>query len=1304
MSFRIKFYEFVNKPKVVKDLERNCLELVNILNEKQKSLALFVQKLSFVNDVFVLGINNYTLELNTIKIAHHSASKYLRALLNKYYVTSIQMVDAIEDMFKCMSTIEEYKNKLVQYFSLHTDKPIEIRFHLMQNKSYQNELIKLLMLIQRLQNLYYKKTNEAKQLNLYLNNILNIQNKLLSIYKENPYELTTNVNNAKYINGLRKQLEFERKLVSNFNTNDANFEQHFKRIRGLIYKYKQTYDIPPILLNIHDKNFGSYKHLMKLKNIISSAIGRQMHMLNRELNDLNNRDAMKGKYKLEPKIFVQSDPKLVNLLGQQEVVTKQIAHLPGDVKMTIAELEMCLKKSDEDVEHCITAHKMAGGSAKGKNKGKIPVAVKPSPNAIGNVTKLIDYLKFREQLENNNNKIRIALQVLYKMQRDLSKDAEMSEAVRQAEHYEQDLLKKFSEHALAEVKLRHSDDNMDKHMSYLTQLEKYNKQNPLMIGGQDDFIMINKLGNYNEKLIMANEIRKRNHEAYKKIKMQYADYIEKQLAKGSAKSPDALIKDAFYKEIYHLVKQQLKTCTDLPLEEVKGVSDNQLFAVEEHKLDPSKTMMPGMFIGGNDTFPGELESVVADKLYAQDKQWGLFKGLSDKLIALFGPTSEQYDFVQKVINNSLTDHKTELLQRYGYANPVKLENEFLKAEICAAGIKEKMYGHIDLFPNYDTMCQVAATLDFELNYKHACSLLELIAKTVNWTHTQATGWKGVLESASHKLSNEVSECDRLIRSVHSKATLDGKDYLLNNLSSNNLVDKLLVNLKHCLPEGDFDEFKDLFSDGLPNVTDYPSLNNQIQQIAIKTMQYVKKHKENLQIKVSDRKNDLYNSSYDLKNKIDSLFDMVNDVYVPNIKRFNNLQYKVELLRNVHDKINNATDSRITTEENSKLNNIANVLKNNQNDLAVHQKTLQTNISERLNLIRKLRENKIVGHEEYYDDLGYYLILTQIVVCVLRTLKSVCIALSVINAGKANEYTGIGTFNEDILKFSIDTDFHSMEKLVVQYDSLIKLRMKMDQLMQNFDNCKEICKNKEKLYFTYKDGVVNSFPKDKSDTITKMCVGNLLQKHLSKIQIGLDDQTKGKNIRRLYHLELKNKNDKMFEISKYTNKVGNLKHRFTSVQICYNNISNLIDQWDGLFAGSFKFMIGELMAKYLIMQSSCDAHELLGSRCNTPVFRELIETYEDVWKMLMGANIYKLQKETFNNFADLADKVIQMIRDDIENADTGVQNCINMQAVNRDSIVNTATGIKNSYEIILNPDIGDPTNHTIIDDLIAMEYV
>ena len=293
MSFSLKFYEFVNKPKVVKTLEHNCLELVKILNEKQKALALFVQKLTFINDIYILGLNNYTLELNTIKIGHHTALKYLKALLNRYHVTSVQMVDAIEEMFKSMSTIEQYKNRIIQHYALHTAKPIELRYHLMQNKVYQNELIKMLMMIQRITNLYYKKVNETKQVNVYIGNILDIQKKLLDIYKENPYEMTSNVNNAKYINGLRKQHEFERKLLNDFNANDVQYENLFKKVRSNIHKFKELYDIPPLLLNMKDRNFGSYEHLMKLKNKISLAISRQQQMLKREVNDLARRDAMK---------------------------------------------------------------------------------------------------------------------------------------------------------------------------------------------------------------------------------------------------------------------------------------------------------------------------------------------------------------------------------------------------------------------------------------------------------------------------------------------------------------------------------------------------------------------------------------------------------------------------------------------------------------------------------------------------------------------------------------------------------------------------------------------------------------------------------------------------------------------------------------------------------------------------------------------------------------------------------------------------------------------------------------------------
>ena len=68
------------------------------------------------------------------------------------------------------------------------------------------------------------------------------------------------------------------------------------------------------------------------------------------------------------------------------------------------------------------------------------------------------------------------------------------------------------------------------------------------------------------------------------------------------------------------------------------------------------------------------------------------------------------------------------MQRYGYSNYTKLENEFLKADLRASNVQEKLFQHIDLFPNYDTLCQINGTLRYELVHKDIKGLLDLSAK------------------------------------------------------------------------------------------------------------------------------------------------------------------------------------------------------------------------------------------------------------------------------------------------------------------------------------------------------------------------------------------------------------------------------------------------------------------------------------------------------------------------------------------------------------------------------------------------
>ena len=152
--FRLKLYDFVNKPQVVRTMEHKALEFVNEMNDQQKLIALFLRKLVYVNKVLVLNINNYTNQINEIKVAHHSVVNFLRTLLNKYYVLSAQLVENLEDTFKCMSDMELLKNNLVQRFMLITAKPIEMRYLITNNSHYQNYAIRLLMLMQKFRNIY----------------------------------------------------------------------------------------------------------------------------------------------------------------------------------------------------------------------------------------------------------------------------------------------------------------------------------------------------------------------------------------------------------------------------------------------------------------------------------------------------------------------------------------------------------------------------------------------------------------------------------------------------------------------------------------------------------------------------------------------------------------------------------------------------------------------------------------------------------------------------------------------------------------------------------------------------------------------------------------------------------------------------------------------------------------------------------------------------------------------------------------------------------------------------------------------
>jgi hypothetical protein len=409
--FRLKFYDFVTKPDSVKNLEKNALELVSILNQKQKALAMFVKKLSFVNNVLVQGVNNYSLQMNNIKIGHHAAVRYLRILLNRYYVNSVQIIDTLEDMFRCMSEVEDYKNRIIQYYMLHTNKPLELRYHLMMNPEYRNVLMRLLILMQRFKGLYLEKTKETSKILMYMNNILELESKIVHAYKANPYKLTGFSHNANFIDEISKQSDYLKKLVSQFKVGDSKYEGYYKKMLAIFSSYKKSYDIPPIMQQMNHKDFGKYKHLFALYKAINLAIERQMFMLNREYQDLNARDQNVAA-KLDKKMFMMSDPKIIELMAQKSVINKHVTQLPQQINLTISELEHCLSKGEGQVEQCIRKHKIAGGAKKkkrGKRKSRKSITVKTKIGSgnkydarIGKVQNFVNYLHFRQMLDKDN--------------------------------------------------------------------------------------------------------------------------------------------------------------------------------------------------------------------------------------------------------------------------------------------------------------------------------------------------------------------------------------------------------------------------------------------------------------------------------------------------------------------------------------------------------------------------------------------------------------------------------------------------------------------------------------------------------------------------------------------------------------------------------------------------------------------------------------------------------------------------------------------------------------------------------------
>lgn len=1326
--FRLKLYEFVTKPDTVKNLEKNALELVSILDNKQKVLAMFVKKLSFVNNVLVQGVNNYSMQMNTIKIGHHAAVRYLRILLNRYYINSVQIVDTLEDIFKCMSEVEDYKNRIMQYYMLHTNKPLELRYHLMTNPDYRNVLMRLLILMQRFKALYLDKTRETSKILMYMNNILELESKIVNAYKANPYKLTGFSHNARFIDDISKQSDYLGKLVNQFKSGDSRYEHYYKKMMSMFSSYKKSYDIPPIMQSLNHKDFGSYKHLYALYKAINLAIERQAAMLERELQDLMQRDKFLGR-NVDPRVFKMSDPKMIELLSQKNVINKHISHLPQQLNLTISELEHCLQKGEGQVEQCIRKYKIAGGSKKkrgkrGKRKSRSSKQNKSAlslnkdissynmnesnkyNSRINKVQNFVNYLHFRQMLDSDNKQIREALRTLYKIQKELAGNAEMKEAINQAKFDECKRNKDYVRQAIADIRYKRSDDVYTDQMAYLDKLENLQKGvDPTIVGGnKPNTGVIKEISDAAWMDIVREELKKRNKQVYDKLKAQYATYIKNRLGEGSTKSMDQLLQEAFVQEIYNYVQQELKVGTNMSLNDLKNVTDGKIYPKPQQDIEDKQedvfiipqqlNIMQGMITGGQ-MFPKMLESALAQRLRTQEKVHGLFEDLTAKLMSLYGPSSRQYQIIQETINRAVADHKNEMAKIY-YMNNGRLEREFLKADVVASRIREDLFSYIDLFPDYDSMCHSIVVFSLDLDVQSRLSQIELIQSLCELQHTYAVGMKKCIDNLEEQCIKELEKIKNVLGNLNGKQLgqcngFDIKSRInsilqqLGNLTNNEMLTNKLTNL---------------------NV----NLSN-IGQCLIEMYKYLynthKTEKNNIQTTVVDNRAKMQKYVYEYKQYLKAFQENYIHSYLPGSSSIKSMENRMNLIQEliVNCKANlNNNKSKLSSDDLNKLRKVQESMYHEVGNYKDKKHFMPKSKNKQFIRIitRNINDINSITIENTMKLNSYKQIVKN--TCDLYCMfKTVCVFLNVLNDNKTQQIYSADKFNEDIFQYCLDTSYYGVSKLTETNNTVNKFYMKL-------------CEFKSEYESVYNPNINIEKPRTLSDEILDNCnkrielmANLLLQKNMSKIQLGnISNEDKARNMQRLYQHELKLKTEKQHNKMIITNKMDKYRHIVGQEKMMIVSKINSIDNLNNLLDGGFKYIYPEAMKVYSCIKAGLNAYNMIKMICES----EQTETYkiQDKVIQIYLDPIQKLKECVDNIGSQLYSKDLytQMTLKELNEIDLKIDyedlcdECD--KPITLENLCQAAQNISSNYNISFEPDINCETGYNVISDLLAMEFV
>ena len=1341
--FRLKFYDFVTKPESVKSLERNALELVTILNQKQKAVAMFVKKLAFVNNILVQGINNYSVQMNTIKIGHHSAVRYLRILLNRYYVNSVQIVDTLEDLFRCMSEVEDYKNRIIQYYMLHTAKPLELRYYLMINPEYRNVLMRLLILMQRFKGLYLAKTKETSKILMYMNNILELESKMVHAYKKNPYKLTGFDHNINFIDELSKQHDYLETLVKQFKTGDTKYEKHYKQMMSIFSEYKKNYDIPPIMQNLNHKEFGSYKHLYALYKMINLAIQHQAFMLNRELQDIQAKEAgmFTARTNFDPKMFVMSDPKMIDLLSQKSVVTKHIKYLPQELNLTISELEHCLHKGEGQVEQCIRKHKIAGGGKKkrGKRKSNQSKQNKNTNTKTKTITvtgnnydykyqkaqKFINYLQFRQTLDNDNQQIREAIRTLRKIQKELVSSAEMKDAIDNAKIDEANRNMDYLRQTVADMRFKRSDDVYTDQMAYLDKLDNMQKGvDPTMVGGNKPNVgVIKEISDVAWMDIVKNQMQKRHNQVYERMKAQYAEYVQRRLGEGSTKSLDQLLQEAFVQEIYNYVQQELKIGTGMNLEDIKNVTDGKLYP--DHKGDNSSNdpVIVSMIGGTNGVmFPKLLEPAVAKQLRTQEKVHGVFKDLTAKLMSLYGPSSRQYNIIQEVINRAVADHKNDMAKVY-YMNQGKLEREFLKADIVATRIREDLFSYIDLFPDYDSMCLSISKFMFDLEIQRKTAELNQIESIEHIDHTYAVGMKDKIEYFEKHCKLELVKIQKLL------VNLNGKNPTCNNIPIQDKVNEILNEIM-----------------GTSNEINLGNIGEKLVKTFKNCIKSFENDKENIQKIVVNNRTKLQKYSAEYRDYIKAFHEHGIHIALPLLVSIIQLTGRISLLSEVINRVNInikiSDQAKLDVNDSNKLNlvlqNMIDESKDYQNKKGIMP---AAKLIQLISVVNSDAEKIDKLMKENLECINKYKMYVNIIKDCYQKIKNVSIILGVINDNKLdqiNKMCGKG-FNEDILKYAMDSSYYGLIKFTETNNTISKFTMKLEEFYGDYKTVENV---KLELISLNEHGLeslnqvvteLNSCCAQRKDLIAN----RLLQKNISKVQnINSPDADaiKARNMQYLYNKELQLKTEKQHKKMKMTNVLD--KHRNLIGQQKMKIVSkiNAIENIDNLLSGAFKYIIPEACRIKCCLEAAKIANDQVCRLCKSEgtslltggnsqldmymkpmndmerCVSEVIDSVLNNNIPLLNLNLGLMPSENFASLTNInllnifnQDKAESLIKSHGFLFPFECDKCL--KPLNYLDICNSANQMIQDLNVELNPKIEcDDNTYNVIADLLAMEFV